>query len=222
VPQGVWVRLPLSAPISILNLFMKIYTKKGDSGKTSIIGASDLNKHNIKIEAYGTVDELNSLVGFSNLFSILSIKISSSLMLFEVILNGSSTSDFSVHQNELVFIQDTLFKIGSILASASDVEDPFSITSNNIKELEIFIDNIENKLEKLTSFILPGGNIWNGYTHLARSVCRRAERRITALNMEEKIDNNILIFINRLSDYFFVLARKINVINNVDEIKWNS
>jgi cob(I)alamin adenosyltransferase len=201
VPQGVWVRLPLSAPISILNLFMKIYTKKGDSGKTSIIGASDLNKHNIKIEAYGTVDELNSLVG---------------------LLRSFDNPDFSVHQNELVFIQDTLFKIGSILASASDVEDPFSITSNNIKELEIFIDNIENKLEKLTSFILPGGNIWNGYTHLARSVCRRAERRITALNMEEKIDNNILIFINRLSDYFFVLARKINVINNVDEIKWNS
>ena len=96
---------------------MKIYTKKGDSGKTSIIGASGLNKHNIKIEAYGTVDELNSLVG---------------------LLRSFDNPDFSVHQKELVFIQDTLFKIGSILASASDVEDPFSITSNNIKELEIF------------------------------------------------------------------------------------
>jgi len=180
---------------------MKIYTKKGDSGKTSIIGASNLNKHNIKIEAYGTVDELNSLVG---------------------LLRSFDHPEFETHKKELVFIQDLLFKIGSILASASDVEDPFSITSNNIKELESFIDNIESRLEKLTSFILPGGDIWNGYTHLARAVCRRAERRITALNMEQKIDNNILIFINRLSDYFFVLARKINFINDVDEIKWNS
>ena len=182
------------------NFFMKIYTKKGDAGKTSIIGASGLNKHNIKIEAYGTVDELNSLVG---------------------LLRSFNHSDFSPHKKELVFIQDTLFKIGSILASSSDVDDPFCITLNHIKEIEKFIDSIDGQLEKLTSFILPGGNIWNGYTHLARAVCRRAERRITALNMEEKIDNNILIFINRLSDYFFVLARKINVINNVDEIKWN-
>ena len=90
------------------------------------------------------------------------------------------------------------------------------------KELESFIDNIEVQLEKLTSFILPGGDIWNGYTHLARAVCRRAERRITALNTEEKIDNNILIFMNRLSDYFFVLARRINLINDVNDIKWNT
>jgi cob(I)alamin adenosyltransferase len=201
VPRGVWVRLPLSAPISILNFVMKIYTKKGDSGKTSIIGASNLNKHNIKIEAYGTVDELNSLVG---------------------LLRSFDHPEFSTHKKELVFIQDLLFKIGSILASTSDVNFPFSITSKNIKELESFIDNIEVQLEKLTSFILPGGDIWNGYTHLARAVCRRAERRITALNTEEKIDNNILIFMNRLSDYFFVLARRINLINDVDDIKWNT
>jgi cob(I)alamin adenosyltransferase len=180
---------------------MKIYTKKGDSGKTSIIGASNLNKHNIKIEAYGTVDELNSLVG---------------------LLRSFDHPEFSTHKKELVFIQDLLFKIGSILASTSDVNFPFSITSKNIKELESFIDNIEVQLEKLTSFILPGGDIWNGYTHLARAVCRRAERRITALNTEEKIDNNILIFMNRLSDYFFVLARRINLINDVDDIKWNT
>ena len=178
---------------------MKIYTKKGDLGKTSLIGKSNVNKHDIRIEAYGTIDELNSHVGL--------------IRSFDSIL-------FSKHVEELVFIQNTLFLIGATLASPSKSSSIKSLTKNHIKKIEVFIDALELQLPPLKSFILPGGDVWTAYAQISRSICRRAERRITLLHKTEKIDILILQFVNRLSDYFFVLARYINKINKTKEIKW--
>ena len=176
---------------------MKIYTKKGDLGTTSIIGEHNIHKHNIRIEAYGTVDELNSYLG---------------------LLGSCPLSAFEKRKQELIFIQNTLFEIGALLASKKNTN---SIHLGSIQRVEAFIDQIEVKLEPLRSFILPGGNMWSSYAQISRSICRRAERRVTELNASSKLDINIVKFINRLSDYLFVLARYINHIDNVDEIKWN-
>ena len=176
---------------------MKIYTKKGDLGTTSIIGENNIHKHNIRIEAYGTVDELNSYLG---------------------LLGSCPLSDFEKRKQELIFIQNTLFEIGALLASKKNTN---SIHLDSIQRVEAFIDQIEVKLAPLRSFILPGGNMWSSYAQISRSICRRAERRVTELNASSKLDINIVKFINRLSDYLFVLARYINHIDNVDEIKWN-
>ncbi len=176
---------------------MRIYTKKGDLGKTSIIGGSNIDKHNIRIEAYGTVDELNSYLG---------------------LLSSCPYLDFKKHEKELIIIQNCLFQIGASLASQNSIN---KIKPSEIERIESFIDHIELILPQLKSFILPGGDIWSSYAQISRSVCRRAERRITHLNTVDEIDSNIIKYINRLSDYLFVLARLINYIKNVDEIKWN-
>ena len=180
---------------------MKIYTKKGDSGKTSIIGETDINKHNIRIEAYGTIDELNSHIG---------------------LLRSYKNKSFDLYINELIYIQEKLFEIGTELASKSNKNKISQVDSKSIKKLEHFIDNMEIQLPPLRSFILPGGSIWNARVHIARTVCRRAERRITLLNESEKVNDFLLQFMNRLSDYLFVLARIINHINSDLEIKWKS
>ena len=176
---------------------MKIYTKKGDLGKTSIIGENNIDKHNIRIEAYGTVDELNSYLG---------------------LLISCPHVDFTNQKQALLFIQNILFQIGASLASK---KHKIKLSLDDVEKLESFIDNMELHLDPLTSFILPGGDLWSSYAQISRSICRRAERRITALHVVEKIDSNLLKFMNRLSDYLFVLARYINKLNNVDEIKWN-
>jgi len=180
---------------------MKIYTKKGDLGKTSIIGASNIDKHSIRIEAYGTIDELNSYIG---------------------LIRSFNHTQFSENIKELVFIQDCLFKIGSLLASKSNKNNFDTINLEDIEKIENFIDGIESDLKPLTSFILPGGDMWNSYAQISRAVCRRAERKITLLNSLEKVQVSILTFINRLSDYLFVLARKITILNGTKEIKWNN
>ena len=177
---------------------MKIYTKRGDAGKTSIIGDQSIDKHNIRIEAYGTIDELNSYLG---------------------LVCACPYIAFKKHREELILIQNLLFQIGTSLASK---KNNIRINSNDIKNIENFIDGIEFDLTPLKSFILPGGDIWSSYAHISRAICRRAERRVTEFNIANKIDVNIIKFINRLSDYLFVLARYINQIQNVDEIKWNN
>ena len=101
-------------------------------------------------------------------------------------------------------------------------ENTYTINLDDIKRVENFIDQIELKLSPLNSFILPGGNVWSSYAHISRSICRRAELRITEFNIESVLDINVIKFINRLSDYLFVLARYINHIHNVNEIKWNA
>ncbi|MBF25068.1 MAG: ATP:cob(I)alamin adenosyltransferase [Flavobacteriales bacterium] len=175
---------------------MKIYTKKGDLGKTSIIGSNNIDKHSIRIEAYGTIDELNSHIG---------------------LLSSCPYEEFEKYSKELVSIQNCLFRIGASLASKNNI---YQIEPTEIDKLESSIDAIELILNPLKSFILPGGDMWSSYSQISRSVCRRAERRITHLNTFEKIDVNIIKYINRLSDYLFVIARLINHINKIDEIKW--
>ena len=179
---------------------MKIYTKKGDTGKTSIIGESNIYKNDIRIEAYGTIDELNSYLG---------------------LLRSFDSSEFSPQKKELVSIQNALFNIGATLASKKPIPD-CKISNKEISNVENFIDKMDAQLNPLQSFILPGGELWSSYAQIARSVCRRAERKIISLSIKEEVDPLIITFINRLSDYLFVLARYISFLNNVKEIKWNA
>jgi len=181
---------------------MKIYTKKGDLGTTSIIGESNINKDHIRIEAYGTIDELNSYLGLIRAFE-------------SIELNKQRT--------ELLMIQNSLFSIGASLASKNDQDaDTTNLLNQNVQKIEKGIDGMESCLKPLKYFILPGGDVWSGYVQISRSICRRAERRIISLSIKETIAPSILVFINRLSDYLFVLGRYISKINNTEEIKWNS
>lgn len=176
----------------------KIYTKTGDDGTTGLFGGARLPKHHIRIEAYGSVDELNSFIGWLIPF----VKETESLHLLQL-------------------IQSRLFTLGSNLASDPEKE---MITPDLVEEdifiIEQAIDQMQAVLPALKHFILPGGSQAVAAAHLARTVCRRAERRCVALAYESKIEPIILLYLNRLSDYFFVLARYIGHNEGVDEIKW--
>ncbi|MGE5356549.1 MAG: cob(I)yrinic acid a,c-diamide adenosyltransferase [Deltaproteobacteria bacterium] len=173
----------------------KIYTKKGDKGFTSLFGGKKLLKSEIRIEAYGTVDELNSNLG--------------------VVI--SSTEDKEI-ETELKQIQSTLFKIGTILATNPEKPELLiSFDENETIFLEYRIDSMEKNLEPLRNFILPSGSLLISYTHVARTVCRRAERKITELNSSDIEHIKVLTYINRLSDYLFVLARKFAKDSNIEE-----
>jgi cob(I)alamin adenosyltransferase len=185
---------------------MKIYTKTGDKGKTALFGGERVPKHHIRIEAYGTVDELNSFIGLIRDQKIDKAAIST-----------------------LLKIQTELFTLGSMLATPPNKEKLKSgkdrlnipkINEDSITFLENEIDEINNVLPKMTHFILPGGHPTVSYCHIARAVCRRAERICTLLNEETSINELILIYLNRLSDYLFTLARKFSQDFNVNEIKW--
>ncbi len=178
---------------------MKIYTKTGDKGFTSLIGGSRVPKHNIRIESYGTVDELNAWIG----------------------LIGDQTIA-SDHKENLKQIQETLFIIGAQLAAdpeRSKMTLP-ELTMVDVELLEQSIDSMNDQLPQLTHFILPGGSTIISYSHLARCVCRRAERVVTHLAEESIIDELIIIYLNRLSDYLFVLGRKLAGELNVAENQW--
>lgn len=180
---------------------MKIYTKKGDKGKTSLLGGTRLPKHHIRIEAYGSVDELNSFIGFLRDLPI------------------------KQHQIEnLICIQNLLFTIGSNLA-ADPKRNKFSLPAlkdSNISDLEKWIDRMNEVLPEMKNFVLPGGNQAVSACHIARSVCRRAERNIVHLSEIDFVEPMILKFMNRLSDYLFVLSRQISFENNIQEIIWKS
>ncbi|MDV7188406.1 cob(I)yrinic acid a,c-diamide adenosyltransferase [Lutibacter sp. TH_r2] len=185
---------------------MKIYTKTGDKGTTALIGGVRVSKHHIRIEAYGTVDELNSYIGL-----IRDQKIGEHL------------------SNVLIKIQTQLFTIGAMLATPSEKEFLKSgkerlkiekINPESIQLLENEIDNMNESLDPMTHFVLPGGHTSVSFCHIARCICRRAERIASMLNETEKVDEQILIYLNRLSDYLFVLARKLTYINKAEEIKW--
>lgn len=165
-----------------------IYTKTGDKGKTSLVGGKRVPKAHIRLEAYGTTDELNSFVG---------------LLKNEV----SDQHDLEI----LAFIQHKLFTVGSYLATETEAIAPKAasiITDNNINLLENEMDRIDSELPPLRQFVLPGGNEAAARAHVCRSVCRRAERCIYRVMDEYPVDEQILKFVNRLSDYFFLLARK--------------
>lgn len=178
---------------------LKIYTKGGDKGKTSLVGGNRVPKYHERIEAYGTVDELISYIGLIRDHDI-----------------DSKTKE------SLLFIQDRLMVCASLLACDNDdsLAKLPKIAQSDVLFLETEIDNMEKVLPKLMSFILPGGHISSSYCHIARNICRRAERRIIFLNENTIIEPNILRFVNRLSDYLFVLARKLVKDFNSNEILW--
>lgn len=180
---------------------LKIYTKTGDGGKTSLIGGTKVPKNHIRIESYGTVDELNSWIG----------------------LCGDHITD-EASRIMLKEIQDRLFTIGSSLACDPDKEPLMKIPDlkqEDIKLLELSIDTMNETLPVMKSFILPGGHVAVSNLHIARCVCRRAER--ICVHMQEEqifIDPLVIQYLNRLSDYLFVLARYIGHLAGASEIAW--
>lgn len=181
---------------------MKLYTKTGDKGKTGLIGGSRVMKNDVRIEAYGTVDELNSFIGFLTCQSISNVDL-----------------EF------LRSIQHQLFTIGSYLATDTEKVEiaPASLLkSDAIEKLEMEIDRIVETLPELNSFILPGGSQTGSLCHICRTITRRAERRLFDVNQLYSIDNQIVIFFNRLSDYFFALSRYYTLKNGGEEICWKS
>ena len=180
---------------------MKIYTKTGDKGQTGLFGGKRVAKSHPRIEAYGTVDELNSYIG---------------LIRFKDIQ--------SHYQDVLGKAQNTLFDLGSILASDPDKNNlriP-TISESDIQLLEKEIDQMNEELPELRAFILPGGNDEVSFCHIARCVCRRAERLVVALSDIEQVEELTIRYLNRLSDYLFVLARKIGQDFGVQEVKWEA
>lgn len=178
---------------------MKIYTKTGDQGQTSLIGGTRVLKCNLRIETYGTIDELNSWIG---------------LIRDQPIQHQ--------HITNLLEIQDRLFTIGAILASdpqKSKMKIP-ELISADITFLENNIDKMNDHLPPMKSFVLPGGNPIVSYTHIARCVCRRAERLCVELSQQEDVPQQVLIYLNRLSDYLFVLSRQLTQDFAANEIPW--
>jgi cob(I)alamin adenosyltransferase len=178
---------------------MKIYTKTGDKGKTSLLGGSRVSKAHIRIDAYGNVDELNSWIG--------------------LLRDQSANKDRHLL---LIEIQDRLFTIGSHLADEGG-ERKFSIPEiqySDVERLEHAIDDMNNVLPEMKNFILPGGHQVVSYTHIARTVCRRAERGVVALDDLEPVKDVIVIYLNRLSDYLFMLSRMLSHELDASEVPW--
>jgi len=175
---------------------MKIYTKTGDEGKTSLFNGERRSKDDIRIEAYGSVDELNTFIG------LLSSKIREQSL-----------------QSFLIEIQKNLFDLGSMLANPNQ-DSKAVLKEEDIKVLEDEMDNMNVKLPELRSFVLPGSNELSSLSHVCRTVCRRAERRTISLAKEAEIDPKTIKYLNRLSDYFFVLSRKLVYDQGNTEIQW--
>jgi len=181
---------------------MKIYTKTGDNGETGLIGGTRVSKADIRIEAYGTVDELNSFVGM--------------LLCYAAVGEQKAV---------LETIQNKLFVIGSHLATDTNVtkiSEKSIVTENDIAKIETEIDKMNEILPELRAFILPGGSVEASFCHICRTISRRAERRIIELDNLYPIDNHVIVYVNRLSDYFFTLARSISYRIGAKEILWNN
>lgn len=180
---------------------MKIYTKTGDKGETSLFGGERVQKNNQRINAYGTIDELNAFIGFA----ITEIKSSE---IKEVLLD----------------LQNKLFTVGSDLATPDTEKNKKLDISRTQKEFidkaESDIDKFNGQLEELRNFILPGGSKGSAILHICRTICRRAEREVVALKNSEKVNENIIVFLNRISDLFFVLSRYENKVSNQPDTIW--
>lgn len=185
---------------------MKVYTKTGDKGTTSLFGGTRVPKDHARIESYGTVDELNSHIGLIR------------------------DQEINIHYKEiLIEIQDRLFTVGAILATPPEKEvlkngelrlKKLGILETDIELLENEIDAMENELPQMTHFVLPGGHTTVSYCHIARCVCRRAERLAVHLSHNEPVAEISIKYLNRLSDYLFVLARKLSRDLNAEEVQW--
>jgi len=185
---------------------MKIYTKTGDKGTTALFGGTRVPKDHIRIESYGTVDELNSYIGLIR------------------------DQEINTHYKEiLIEIQDRLFTVGAILATPAEKEilkngkarlQNLGIIASDIELLENEIDAMETQLPQMTHFVLPGGHPTVSHCHIARCICRRAERLTVHLSHNEAVAEIVISYLNRLSDYLFVLARKLTLDLNAEEVKW--
>ena len=185
---------------------MKIYTKTGDKGNTALIGGRRVPKHHIRIETYGTIDELNSHLG--------------------LLRDGA----IDIHYKDILeIIQNNLFTIGAALATDTEKDilkngknrlNISKVNSSDIQLLEKEIDDMNIELPEMTHFVLPGGHQTVSFCHIARCVCRRVERIATSLNEVTPLESEILVYLNRLSDYLFVLARKLSQELSAKEVKW--
>ncbi len=179
---------------------MRVYTKTGDDGTSGLIGGTRVEKYDLRLESYGTVDELNSWIG----------------------LIRSQPVDLSTKEL-LLSIQNKLFVIGARLAtdlSKTDLSARLPLRTEDVTLLEKEMDQILDYMPPMEHFVLPGGSNTVSYCHLARTVCRRAERRVCQLANEVNIPSEVIQYLNRLSDYLFVLSRKITVDEGVDEVQW--
>lgn len=180
---------------------MKIYTKTGDKGKTSLFGGKRVWKDDLRIKAYGTADELNSVLGMA--------------------LNEIKNKEL---KKVITGIQNELFIVGADLAAPyANKKNSFKvprIENSNTKGLEVLIDKFDSELPSLKNFILPGGSKAAAALHLARTVCRRAETEVVTLSRSDKINLEIIVYLNRLSDLLFVLTRFLNFSSNRPEIEW--
>lgn len=192
----------LSDQLLIITAMRKssVYTKTGDKGTTSLVGGKRVVKAHVRLDAYGTIDELNAFTG-------------------SLICEIDDENDLKV----LSYIQHKLFTVGSYLATETEAIPPKAasiITEKDIALLENEMDKIDNELPRLRQFVLPGGSESAARAHICRTVCRRAERCIYRVKEEYPVDENIMTFINRLSDYFFLLSRK-ECNKKGEEIFWN-
>lgn len=181
---------------------MKIYTKGGDGGETSLWGGRRVSKANLQVQAYGEVDELNSFIGW---------------------LSSSADVQQHRHRQKLTVIQSHLFSVGAMLAQDTDRDrqrSDFILSPDSADSLENAIDDLESELPTLTQFILPGGSDAAARAHICRTVCRRAERAVVLLALEMPVDPAIVRYLNRLSDYLFVLARHLCHSGGNAEITW--
>jgi len=178
---------------------MKIYTRTGDSGNTSLIGGKRVPKNHVRIEAYGTIDELISHIG--------------------LLRDMVSKKDI---KETLLFIQDRLMICATQLATdpVNNNIKPIKLSENDIKIIEKVIDKIEKQLEPIKFFIIPGGHPAVSQCHITRTICRRTERKVINLYKKNKVDELLLVFLNRLSDFFFVLARYVAKLNHIKETTW--
>ena len=179
----------------------KLYTKTGDKGTTSLLGGKKVSKADLRIESYGNVDELNSFIGH---------------------LKDQAAVENRLKQ-QLYWIQEHLFTIGSILATEEGFKgfELPKITNKEVKQLEVWIDKFDQEVPPLKNFILPGGHSAVSLTHICRTVCRRTERSIISLANTAEIDQVILQFMNRLSDYLFIFARVLSKLLDAPEIPWS-
>lgn len=191
----------------------KVYTKTGDQGMTSLVGGIRIDKASVRLEAYGTVDELSSHLG------LLSSMLRNSHGDFdETILQECKATEMLLER-----IQNTLFNVCSYLATDTFQTPVYESAKLNPEEIEVLereVDAITPNLPVLHSFVLPGGSMAASQAHVCRTVCRRAERRIVALTHEAEINPDVLRYVNRLSDYLFVLSRRLNVIAKEEEKIW--
>lgn len=178
-----------------------IYTRTGDKGKTSLVGGTRVPKTHIRLEAYGTIDELNAQLG----------------LLYTYLIEEDD-------RKLILWVQHKLFSVGSYLATDQNnttLRIESQIADEDIQRLEHAIDEVDGQLPPLRAFVIPGGSRGSAVCQVCRTVCRRAERRILAMAEEHEVATNVSAVVNRLSDYLFVLARKMNLLSQTDEIYWD-